>query len=224
VMQVAGALSVNKQGAKADQLFQRLFALAEGRKVETVQPLLAARQNYAQYLMNQPDRAGEVPAAVEEYRRALAEINGQDSGTLAEPLRMQVRFANYPTPTHHLGKAATDLLEMQESLSGNTSEPYLRDLEEVARAYKNSGDAAAAIPLQRKAIALTDLLARPNSPWNRTQIRMETAWTLVELKQYEEGEALAAQAVAMAPPDQAQYLAQQLEQIRRATRTATAKK
>ena len=119
---------------------------------------------------------------------------------------------------------ARELLEMQIRLSGDTSEPYLRDLEEVARAFKNGGNATAALPLMRKAIAIADLVASPNNPWGPAQVRIETAWTLVDLKQFDEAVALATQAVAAAPPNVAKDLAQQLAQIRQQQTKAAAAK
>jgi hypothetical protein len=90
--EVANTLAANKEHAKAEQLFRRLFALAQSWSTDNVQPLLGVTQNYARFLMYQPDRLGEAPAAIEEFRRVLIDSNGPDSASLAEPLRMRMEF------------------------------------------------------------------------------------------------------------------------------------
>ena len=222
VMRTADALEAKKQGAKADLLFQRLLNASEAWRSENAQFYLETRQNRAQFLMNHADRAAGVPAALEQYRSALAEMNGPESGTLAEPLRMLLRFSVHPDARTQMDNAARELLEMQASLSGTTSEPYLRELGEVARAYSSSNNGATALGYERKAIALADLLAQANNPWERPQIRMQTAWTLAGLKQFDEAEAMAQQAVDLSPANQKQNMAAQLEQIRQQKRQAAA--
>jgi Flp pilus assembly protein TadD len=111
---------------------------------------------------------------------------------------------------------------LQESLSGDTSEPYLGDLQTAARMYEAAGDSARALPLFRKAITIADSLAVPNNDWRRSQARMDAALALARLGQFDEAETLGEEAVAMQrtmrtpmPP-----LAQQLEQIHRMKQAA----
>jgi len=216
VPQIAHTLAANEEPAKAERLFQRLFALAQSRSVDTMQPLIAVTQNYARFLMNQPDRLREVPAAIEQYRRVLSDANGPDSATLVEPLRMEVEFAQSHSQYEKADAAARELLDLQETLSGNTSEFYLRDLQSAARVYEAAGDSARALPLFRKAIVAADLLATPNNDWRRAETRMDTALALARLGQFDEAEALGEEAVAlertMRTPRPS--LADQLQQIR----------
>ena len=223
VPNVANQLAANHQPAKAEQLFQRLFALMETWQVDSAQHLITVSQNYAQFLMNQKDRWGDVPAALEQYRDLLASSNGPDSGTLAQPLRMKLEFERNHAQWRQAQASGHDLLELQESLSGNTSEPYLRDLQSVARIYTAAGDPATALPLFRKAIAISDLVSTPNNDWTRPATRMEAAQTLAGLKQFDEAVKLAEEAVALAKggPNQQPYLAQQLEQIRQMQHAAS---
>jgi truncated hemoglobin YjbI len=222
---VANQLAANKQPAKAEQLFQRLFTLMETWQVDNVQHLITVSQNYTQFLMGQKDRWNEVPAALEKYRDLLASSNGADSGTLAQPLRMKLEFQRSHSQWEPAQSSGRELLELQESLSGNTSDPYLRDLLTVARVYTAAGDPTTALPLYRKAIAIADLVSTPNNDWNRPATRMETAQILASLKQFDEAVKLAEEAVAVAKagPNPQPYLSQQLEQIRQMKQQAGGK-
>jgi len=216
VPQIAHALAANKEPAKAEQLFQRLFALAQSWSVDSMQPLIAVTQSYTRFLMSQPDRLSEVPAAIEQYRRVLIDANGPDSGSLAEPLQMKVEFERSQLQWQKADASARELLELQESLSGNTSEPYLRDLQTVAQVYEGAGDSARALPLDRKTITIADLLATPNTDWRRSQTRLDTALALARLGQFDEAEELGEEAVALQRPTRTPRppVEQQLEQIR----------
>jgi len=222
VPQIAGALAANKEPAKAEQLFQRLFALAQNWSVDNTQPLLAVTQSYARFLMAQPDRLGEAPAAIEQYRSVLSDANGPDSGSLAEPLRMKIEFEQSHSQWEKAEASALELLELQESLSGNTSEPYLGDLQSAAQVYGAAGDFARALPLLRSAITLADLHARPNNDWRPSQTRMDAALGLARLGQFDEAETLGAEAVALQRPMRTPrpQLEQLVEQFRRMKKAA----
>ncbi len=219
---VASQLAANHQPANAEQLFHRLFALMETWQPDSVQHLITVNQSYAQFLMGQKERWGDVPAALEQYRDLLASSNGPDSGTLAQPVRMKLEFERSHSEWQAAQASGHDLLELQESLSGNTSEPYLRDLQSVARVYTAAGDSATALPLFRKAIAIADLVSTPNNDWNRPATRMEAAHTLASLKQFDEAVKLAEEAVAVAKAstNQQPHLEQQLDQIRQMQQAA----
>ncbi len=222
VPQVAYALAANKEPAKAEQLFQRLFALAQTWKVDSMQPLITVTQAYEGFLTNQRDRRSEAPAAIEQYRSALIDANGSESGSLLEPLRMRIAFEQSDSQWANAQASARDLLEWQESLSGNSSDFYLADLQTAARLYEASGDSARALPLLRKAIGIADLLDTPNSDWRRSQTRMEAAMLLARMGQFDEAETLGAEAVALQRPMRTPNvgLSQQLEQIRQMKRAA----
>jgi hypothetical protein len=217
VPQIAGALAANREPAKAEHLFQRLLALGQNWSVDRMQPLMAARQTYARFLMDQPDRWGEAPAAIEQYRSILLDANGPDSGSLAEPWRMKIDFERSHSQWEKADASARELLKLQESLSGNTSYLYLGDLQTAARVYQAAGDSARALPLLRQAVTIADLLGTPNDAWLRSQTRMDAALALARLGQFDEAETLAEEAVALPGPMRTPGppMAQQLEQIRR---------
>jgi tetratricopeptide (TPR) repeat protein len=215
---IAQELAENREPAKAEYLFQRLLALARNWSADNTQPLIAVTQSYARFLMSQPDRLGDVPAAIEQYRSVLTDAYGPESASLAEPLRLKIDFALSQSQWESATASARELLQLQESLSGNTSEPYLADLQTAARVYEAAGDSLRVLPLRRQAVNIADLLASSNTDWRRAQTRMDLALTLAQLGQFDEAETLGEEAVALQP-----QLAQQLEQIRqmkKASRTA----
>ena len=222
VFQVAQGLAMNKEPARAEQLFQRLLALARTWSADNMQPLIAVTQNYVRFLMSQPGRLGEVPAAIEQYRSVLTDANGPDSASLAEPLRLNIEFELSHSQWEKAQASARDLLELQESLSGNTSEPYLSDLQIAARVYEASGDPLRALPLRRQAVTIVDLLCTPSRDWRRSQTRMDAALALARLGQFDEAVTLAGEALALGQPPHAPgaALGQQLEQILRMKQAA----
>ena len=227
VPQIASVLAANHETAKAEHLFQRLFTVAEFRKAGNMQPLIAVTQRHVDFLRNQPERLGEVPAAIEQYRRVLTDANGPDSASLVEPLRMTIDFERVQSQWPQANESARQLLELQESLSGNTSEPYLGDLQTAARVYQTAGDYARALPLFRKAITIADLLATPNNDWHRSQTRMDAAMVLALSGQFDEAETLGEEAVALHATQRTAYpdlggLLQQIRQMKLAAASASA--
>jgi hypothetical protein len=222
VPQIAHALAANKEPAKAEQLFQRLLALGQSRSADSMQPLIAVTQNYARFLMSQPDRLSEVPAAIEQVRRVLTEANGRDSASLSEPSRMKIDFELSHLQWQQAEGSARELLGSEESLSGNTSEPYLRALQTLARVYEAAGDSGRRLPLLRQTVTIADLLATPDNAWLRSQTRIDVAFTLARLGQFDEALTLGEEAVALAgtPRTPRPPLAQQLEQIRQMKQAA----
>jgi len=219
---IAYTLVAHKESAKAEQLYRRLFAVAETWKTNTMRPLIAVSRSYVGFLRDQPGRLGEVPAAIERYRRILMEANGPDSASLAEPLRMSIDLARAGSAWPRAEALARELIELQESLSGPTSEPYLGDLQIAARVYMVAGDDAHALPLFRSAITVADLLATPKSGWHRAETRIDTAFTLARLGQFDEAETLGEEAVAMHETMRVPMVSPeaQLEQIRQMKRIA----
>jgi hypothetical protein len=213
--QIAQQLAANNEPAKAEHLFQRLLALARNWSADNTQPLIAVTQSYARFLMSQPDRLGDVPAAIEQYRSVLTDAYGPESASLAEPERLKIEFTLSQSQWERAEASARELLELQESLSGNTSEPYLGDLQTAARAYEAAGDSLRALPLRRRAVTIADLLATSNKDWRRAQTRMDVALLLAQLGQFDEAETLGEEGVALQP-----QLTQQLEEIRQMKQAA----
>ena len=87
--------------------------------------------------------------------------------------------------------------QLQESVSGNTSEAYLGDLQTAARMYEAAGDLNRALPMFRRAVALSDLLDAPRDTWRRPQTRIDAALALARTGQFDEAEALAQEALVL---------------------------
>lgn len=224
VPQIARRLAMKKDAARAEQLFQRAFAVAEILSVDTDQPLLSLTQNYVHFLMDQPGRASAVPAAIERYRGILSDVNGAESATLSEPLRMTVEFQRSRSDWEQAQAAAHELLVLQEALSGTTSEFYLGDLQLAAHLCRDAGDPAAAMPLLRHAIEIADLLDTPAHiyDWRRIQTRLDAAFTLAQMGQFDDAIALGEDAAKLqgSSHNPNPGVLQQLAQIRQMKKAA----
>lgn len=194
ISSVASALAYNKQGARADQIFQRLFAYARESQPRSMLPMINVARSYVQYLTYQPDRSGEALAAIDQFRRILIDANGADSGTLIEPIAMRIQLGRSHPQFDQSAAAVRDLLELQESLSGKTSDAYFSDLNTAGSVYQASGDWTRAVALYRQTIGIADLKPDPAYNWRRAQARMATALALAHMGQFDEAEALAAEA------------------------------
>jgi tetratricopeptide (TPR) repeat protein len=115
----------------ADQLWDRLFAVAGDRSIDTLEPLLSLAREYARYLMQFPDRVPAARIALTRYRDLLVTAHGPESGTLAQVLRMTIEFEQDHEP-ETAAMAARQLLELEESLSGPDSLPMRHAAEIVA--------------------------------------------------------------------------------------------
>ncbi len=224
VPQFADALAANKEPAKAELIYQRVLALGRNWSVDNVQPLITVTQSYARFLMNQPDRLGDVPAAIEQYRGVLADANGPDSASLGVPLQMKIEFQRAHSQPEAAEASARQFLALEESLSGNTSEPYLGALQTLAQIHEAAGNSAQALPLLRKRVTIADLIATPDNGWLRSSTRMDTALALARMGQFEEAETLGEQAVALQqnPRTPGPPLAEELQQIRTMKKAAAA--
>jgi hypothetical protein len=204
-----------KQPAKAEQLYEHLFAVVETWSADNPQPLIDAAANYARFLMSS-DRWNEAPAAMKRQRDLIVAAHGADSISLGGALRETLQFEKMHGTTGGAIKVAQDLLALHESLGGNTSDLYLGAAEELGREYQSSGDLANAIAIFRHNVEIADLAFRPGD-MRRAQVRMVAAMALAQQKQLDEAEKLAAEAVgiakAMRPPQDYAFTAQ-LEQIR----------
>ena len=179
-------------------------------------------QNYARFLIGQPRRPGDTAAALEQYRAILVEANGVDSATLLDPLQMRIEWEQARGEFAKAAASARELLELQESLTGNTSAAYLHSLETAAAIYEAAGDTARALPLLRQTIAIADLLATPLDDSERSRTRMNTALALARLGQFDEAETLGEAAVKLCEPSRTpiEPLTQQLDQIRQMHKSA----
>ena len=139
IPEIASVLAAKKESARAEQLYQRLFGMAETWRVNTVVPLLAVSEGYVTFLMNQPDRLGEVSAAIEQCRRLLIEANGPDSATLVTPVRMKIEFARLHPQWMDRETAMREVLALEETLSGASSKAYKDDAKELENVRSRRG-------------------------------------------------------------------------------------
>ena len=184
----------HKQPAKGEELYRRLFAQLESNAAN-LQSRIQAAQSYVPFLRMQPERRDQESAAIDEYERLLLEANGPDSGTLTEVLRMKLDAARARQQWQQGEAIARTWLEMEEGLSGVTSERYISVLQEAANIFRLGGQLPEVIALCRKSIGAADALATPNTPWRRSQARMDTANALAAAHQFEEALALADESV-----------------------------
>src|SRR5258708_35765659 len=113
--------------------------------------------------------------------------------------------------------AARDLLALEESLAGKTSEPCLRGLEVLASATEQTDDPASALPLRRRAIAISDLVYLKTDT-RRAYVRLSAAQLLSRLGRLDEAEQMLQEARAMGRdlrPPQPDLFHTELEQIQR---------
>lgn len=215
VPSIAGTLA-EKAPDKAEQLYQRLFGVVESWSVDTMQPLLNVLQSYTRFLMQQR-RWSEVPTALERYRNALTSTRGSGTGWLEEVLQLTVEFERARGSQERVVTAAQELLALEESLTGRTSEAYLHAAERLAEAYQATGDSGAELPLRLQAVAIADLVATANDG-RRAFTRINAAMALARQGQFDEAERLANEAVAIGQrlrPPQPNMFAAQLEEIAR---------
>jgi len=110
-------------------------------------PSLTARQQYVRFLFR-PGHWEQAADAIAAYREALTAAHGEGTGWMEEALNLTVDLERGRNSGKAL-PAARDLLALEESLAGKTSEPCLRGLEVLASATEQTDDpssAAAAAP------------------------------------------------------------------------------
>ena len=214
--QVARALTAKKAPDKADQIYQRLLTVVQSWSVDTVTPLSNALPNYARFLMEQR-RWNEVPAVIERYSGLVSNARGSTSGAMEDVQRLTMDYEHSRRSVAGALAAAQEVIRLEESLSGDTSAPYLQAAGTLAGLYEQSGDPGRAIALHKQMIAISDLVF-PAKDLQRASLRMSAAMTLARVKQFDEAESLAREAVAIADaagsPDN-QSLKAQLENILR---------
>ncbi|MCU1234380.1 MAG: Tetratricopeptide 4 [Candidatus Solibacter sp.] len=204
---IASAMTQHKAVAPGELLFQHAIALAESWSDETLQPLLNLLGNRAHFLMGQPELKSQTPALIERYRALLIEAHGADSGMLDDPMRMTVQFERTRNAPPASMIPVQDLLAYEESVNGNTSEPYLAALRTLAETYDYNGDRMRAIPVRRQIVQIADL-GLPKEDPQRGQVRVDLAMALANDGDFDEAD----QVVAQAPRQP--YALQQIRRMR----------
>jgi tetratricopeptide (TPR) repeat protein len=225
VSSLAFNFAANGQADRGEQLYRRLFSLVDEWSVATLQPALAAAQNYPRFLMMQPDRLQEAVAAIDRYRALIVKSHGAGTGWQEDVLRLTIDIENN-CACNGAEKAlpvAQELLALEESTNGKVSEPYLRALETLAGITGSSSQPERALPLWRQAFTVADIVL-PVADARRAQIRSNAASAYLNQNQLDEAGRLIDEAVAIAnqltPPQPDMFKWQQQQFLERKANAA----
>jgi tetratricopeptide (TPR) repeat protein len=202
----ASMLALKHARGKADQLWDRLFVIAEARSVDTLLPLLHVTREHARFLAEWPDRTPSARAAIAQYRDLLTTAHGPDSQELATVLRMTIEFEQDHDRPQAAAAAAEELLALASSINGQDGIGNLTAIQTAAGLYEMQGNAPRVRKLYERAIAIADT-ARNHS---RAGIRIQAAYALAHQGDFDGAERLAREAVAL-DPEYADDLEQVLE-------------
>jgi tetratricopeptide (TPR) repeat protein len=219
---IASALAFRQAPEKAEQIYQELFQLAQSWSADTVQPLISVQQSYSGFLLQQ-QRWGELDRQLERYRDTIVAAGGAQSAFLEDVLHLSIDSARNRNRLKDAVTLSQGLADREESLSGNTSEPYFQVIQLQAQLMESSGDYLRAIPVRKKAIAIADLVSGL-SDWRPGQTRIDAALALAHEREFDEAETLARAAAAlgetMPPPLPRIAFSSQLDQIARMKKAA----
>ena len=210
----------NKSPAQADELYRNVTEVTQSWSPDTMQPWLTAVEGYPRFLMS-AQRNAEAAPAIERYRSALKASRGADTGWMEEPLRLTVELERGRNSPQAAILPAQNLVALEETLDGPTSEPLYRAAETLAQLYGSTGDSARALPLYQQTVAIADAVFRADDP-RRGQSRTNAARLLIAEHRPDEAEVLVLEAIDLrktTPAGGRDALTQMLEQIRAMKKT-----
>ena len=214
---VASALAQKKAAGASRQLLDRMLALVESWSVDNQMPLLNTLQNYARALFSQRDRWSEVPQVLERYRTAQIAAHGAESGAARDVLQLTLEFQRLTNSRAAAVRSADELLNLEASLSGTTSEPYLSALRSAGDTQEQSGNLEAALSAYARRVEIADTAFSPEDEI-RCYVRTDAAALLERHGKFDEAEQLVDQAIEMSKslrhPSTA-FFVQQRENLRR---------
>jgi tetratricopeptide (TPR) repeat protein len=217
VSRIAMGLVNKKAPAKGEQLYQQLFTTVQTWAKDSPTALLAARENYARFLAQQPARSNDVPDAIQKYREELSAVNGGGTGRVAEALHLAIDFeGSKPEGTRSM-RPAEELVAFEASLSGTTSQPYEQALVTLAEFYAWAGERERLLALWKQIVSISDLVEPATI--QAAFLRMGAAQVYAKQRQFDEADRLAAEAVTIAKkrmPGSRMYetIAQQIREMR----------
>jgi tetratricopeptide (TPR) repeat protein len=203
----ASTLAIKQARGMADQLWERLFAMAEARSVDTLLPLLHVTREYARFLAEWPDRTPSARAAIARYRDLLIVAHGPGSGELSAVLRMTIEFEQDHGAPQAAAAAAEELLVLAAAVHGPDGTGNLTYIQTAAGLYEIQGNAQRVRSLYQRAIAIVDTGCAPDD-YRPAGVRIQAAFALAHLGDFDDAERLARQAVALDPE-----FADDLEQV-----------
>ena len=224
---VAGMLAGKRAPDKADQLYRALFPVLEARSVDNVGQWQQALQQYARFLTNQKDRLGDAALAIDRYRESVTASQGAETNAMVPVQQLRIELARAKGAPEEAARAAEEMLALEESLSGDTSAPYLTTAQTVAEVFRGSGKTDRALPLYRQIAAIADL-SIPANDARRGFVRMNAAMALASAGQFDEAERIAQEAIAagdaMHPPRGEMFRSQaaQIQRMKAAAESGTA--
>jgi tetratricopeptide (TPR) repeat protein len=225
---IAYRLATQQTSANAEEIFRRAIVLAESWSAATVTPLVNMQQNYTVFLRNW-QRWSELEQTLERYRATLTAARGEGTGWMEDVLRPQADSPYASEGRQNALAASQELVKLEESLSGDTSEPYLNAVQTLANAMEFNGERAGALPLRKRAVTIADLVYSSNDS-RRATVHINAAMAYATAGQFAEADALAAQAVAlsqhMQPPQPGMFTfqVQEISRMKQAAQAATSPK
>jgi hypothetical protein len=117
---------------KAEQLFQLLLSMAESWRADTLQPLASVTEAYSQFRVSLGDHPEEALAAIQGHRSLLIASRGEGTGWLEDVLRLEIQVESDRGAVGRALILAQDLVAMEESLSGKSSQSY-KEAEELLK-------------------------------------------------------------------------------------------
>jgi tetratricopeptide (TPR) repeat protein len=187
----ANALAFHKANAEATEVYKRLLDLAERWAVADRGPLLKVEQKRFESLALSPGSA-DTEEAEREYREDLIKLRGETTGWLEDVLYVRARCGGrVAAPV-----AAKELLALEETLNGNTSEPYMAALDAIAN-FSESYDLEGAAALRAKIVPIADLLYNTHDIC-RGWVRIRVAMMYAVLRRFDEARAMSNEALAIA--------------------------
>jgi tetratricopeptide (TPR) repeat protein len=194
---IAERFLASKQPERANQIFEKLLVRAQSDAEDEVNVLLDARRSYIRFLLHQPSRSGAVQAAVDQLHLDLIGANGPESAKLMEPIEFKYELARARSDVPRAEAAGQEMLAIEVSLTGRTSESYLNRLDMAASIYEKDEHYAQALPLRGEQVPLADALTTPNDPGRRVVARISFALALANVGKFSEAEAMAREAVEL---------------------------
>jgi hypothetical protein len=214
---IASALVQRKAYNEAQQIINGIIAVAQTRAVDSQQALTAATQGLIRALLNQKDRWPEIPPLLERYRSLQIEAHGAETSAVKDVVQMTLQFEQTRNSPGAALRAAEEMVDIESSLTGRTSEAYLAALFTLAGCQDRNGGFETALSTHQRRIEIADSAFSIRDEI-RGRVRSEAAQFLANHGKFDDAERLLDQALQLSKNWQhpnASFFTQQRERIRR---------